>query len=90
MASLPRIPIFAALAQHDPSSLAVVHSATGESFTYGQLLRDTAAQAAHISRASGGRSLAGERIAFLVENGYTYVGALVLVGAVATVCMSTF
>ncbi|KAH6608929.1 hypothetical protein Trco_002275 [Trichoderma cornu-damae] len=36
--ALPRLAIFEAVARHDPDALAVVHSLSGRSFTYGQLL----------------------------------------------------
>jgi malonyl-CoA/methylmalonyl-CoA synthetase len=38
--NLPRLPIFEALAGHDPKSTVVVHSASGRKFTYGELLSD--------------------------------------------------
>ena len=72
--TLPNLPIFQALASHDPKSTVVVHSPSGRRFTYGQLLSDVAEAKDRLVRESGG-SLRGERIAFLVENSYDYVGA---------------
>lgn len=66
-----------AIRSHDPASTAVVHSLSGRTFTYGGLLHDIAAAKARVLAATGRREgdLAGERIAFLVENSYDYVGA---------------
>lgn len=77
MASLPQLPIFEALASHNPQSTAIVHSLSGRSFTYGELLRDIADAKAKLAKENEGRGveLEGERIAFLVENSYDYVGA---------------
>lgn len=72
--SLPRLPIFEAIASHDPQSTAVVHSVSGRSFTYGGLLGDVRRARDQLHEASGKSDLTGERIAFLVENSYDYVG----------------
>ena len=71
--SLPRLPVFEAIASHDPQSPAVIHSLSGRSFTYGGLLKDVANAKDKLCQAAG-RSMDGERIAFMVENGYDYVG----------------
>ena len=73
--TLPRIPIFEALKKHNGQSTAVVHSPSGRSFTYGELVNDVAAAKDKLQRNTNGQSAAGQRIAFLVENGYDYVGA---------------
>jgi malonyl-CoA/methylmalonyl-CoA synthetase len=73
--TLPSTPIFDAIAKHDPRSLAIVHSASDRSFCYGSLLHDVAAAKDNLSSLSNGKPLRGERIAFLAENGYDYVGA---------------
>jgi len=75
--TLPKLPIFQAIASHDPNSIVVVHSASGRRFTYGQLLSDVAETKDRLVKESG-RSMSGERIAFLVENSYDYVGAQLL------------
>jgi malonyl-CoA/methylmalonyl-CoA synthetase len=73
--TLPKLPIFEAIASHDPDSTAVVHSISQRKFTYGQLLRDVAEARHRLAEDSRKESLAGERVAFLIENSYEYVGA---------------
>jgi acyl-CoA synthetase (AMP-forming)/AMP-acid ligase II len=73
--TLPRLPIFEAIARHDPKSTAVVHSASGRRFTYGQLLGDVAERKEKLLQESRKSGIEGERIAFLVENSYDYIGA---------------
>lgn len=72
--TLPRLPIFEAIANHDPESTAVVHSLSGRTFRYGSLLADVARFRDSLLAAAGRESLVGERVCFLVENGYDYVG----------------
>ena len=73
--SLPRLPIFEAITSHHPQSTAIVHNPSGRAFTYGELSRDVADATEALKNKAGRRDLFGERIAFLVENGYDYVGA---------------
>ena len=73
--TLPRLPIFAALKKHDAQSTAIVHSLSGRTFTYGELVNDVAAAKDRIQRNMAGKNVHGQRISFLVENGYDYVGA---------------
>lgn len=73
--TLPKLPIFEAIANHDPQSTAVVHSISGRRFTYGELLKDVADSKDRLLYEAGGNCLEGQRIAFLVENSYDYVGA---------------
>jgi len=73
--TLPRLPIFEALTSHDPQSAAIVHNPSGRAFTYGELVRDVADASEALKSKAGRKALFGERIAFLVENGYDYVGA---------------
>jgi malonyl-CoA/methylmalonyl-CoA synthetase len=73
--TLPRLPLFEALKKHDAHRTAVVHSLSGRAFTYGELVNDVAAAKDKLQRSTRGTSVAGERISFLVENGYDYVGA---------------
>jgi malonyl-CoA/methylmalonyl-CoA synthetase len=73
--TLPQLPVFEALARHNPKSTVVVHSASGRKFTYGELLSDVAEGKERLLKEGEGK-LVGERIAFLVENSYDYVGAL--------------
>lgn len=72
--TLPRLPIFEAIASHDRSSPVVIHSQSGRRFTYGSLLRDVADAKEKLLEEAGGKTIEGERIAFLVENSYDYVG----------------
>lgn len=76
--TLPNLPIFRAVASHDPNSIAVIHSQSGRSFTYGQLLQDVAEAKDRLHIEAGGGAIEGERIAFLVENSYDYVGAQII------------
>jgi malonyl-CoA/methylmalonyl-CoA synthetase len=73
--TLPRLPIFEAIASHDPYSTAVVHAISRRSFTYGELIKDVAEAKHKLHLEAGTDRLDGQRIAFLVENGYDYVGA---------------
>lgn len=72
--TLPKLPIFEAISKHDRDSTAVVHSLSGRRFRYGGLLADVCKVRNRLYDASGRDNLDGERIAFLVENGYDYVG----------------
>jgi len=72
--TLPRLPIFEAITSHDPKSTAIVHHPSGRSFTYGELVHDVADATEELRIKAGRRELFGERITFLVENGYDYVG----------------
>ncbi|KAF2716441.1 acetyl-CoA synthetase-like protein [Polychaeton citri CBS 116435] len=78
MAQLHRSPFFEALASHDPQQLAVIHSLSGRSFTYGSLLNDVSeAKERLLQTTSKNESgIAGERVAFIVENSYDYVVTL--------------
>jgi hypothetical protein len=73
--TMPDNPIFQAISKHDPKSVAIVHSESGRTFTYGSLLHDVAAAKDRLMQTANGKPLGGERIAFLAENGYDYVGA---------------
>lgn len=73
--TLPRIPVFEAIANHNPQSTAVIHSKSGRRFSYGELLRDVADSRNNIRHSAREQSIEGGRVAFLVENGYDYVGA---------------
>ena len=77
MAALQRSALFEAINQHDRDSTAIVHSLSGRSFSYGSLLRDVANAKERLLENTGRdeQSIAGERVAFLIENSYDYVGA---------------
>lgn len=74
--SLPDTHIFRAIRDHDPSSLAVLHSLSGRSFTYGNLAADVLRAKEDLEQKAGKLkgSLSGERVAFMAENSYDYVG----------------
>lgn len=73
--TLPKLPVFEAIANHDPRSTAVIHCASGRRFTYGQLLNDVVDSRDKLRQSAAGETMDGQRIAFLVENSYEYVGA---------------
>ena len=73
--TLPNLPVFEAVGKHDPQSTAVIHSASGRRFTYGALLKDVAEAKDRLHKEAGSNNIEGQRIAFLVENSYDYVGA---------------
>jgi hypothetical protein len=52
----------------------VVHSSSGRRFKYGELLKDVADGRDQLVKEAGQEGVEGERIAFLVENSYDYVG----------------
>ncbi|KAK1828540.1 hypothetical protein QBC39DRAFT_264915 [Podospora conica] len=79
VSTLPRLPVFEAIARHDPESTAVVHSASGRRFRYGELLGDVCKTRDRLCHAAGRSDLDGERIAFLVENSYDYVVTLLAI-----------
>ncbi|KAL3470792.1 acetyl-CoA synthetase-like protein [Aspergillus californicus] len=75
LATLPNLPLFRALKDHDPASLAVIHNPSLRSFTYGNLVADVIQAQDRLLSSSGGRrdALQGERVAFLAENSYDFV-----------------
>ncbi|KAI4123276.1 MAG: hypothetical protein LQ347_006218 [Umbilicaria vellea] len=74
--TLPKLPVFEAIAGHDPQSTVVIHSTSGRRFTYGGLLKDVAEARDKLRQAAGDTKMDGQRVAFLVENGYDYVVTL--------------
>lgn len=72
--TLPRLPVFEAISKHDPESIVVVHSISQRTFKYGELLGDVCRTRDRILEAAGRSDISGERVAFLVENSYDYVG----------------
>ncbi|OTB04385.1 hypothetical protein M426DRAFT_58733 [Hypoxylon sp. CI-4A] len=71
--TLPKLPIFEAIASHNPQSTAVVHCLSRRTFKYGELLPDVSRVRDRIIEASGKPDIRGERVAFLIENSYDYV-----------------
>ena len=72
--NLPNLPLFRNLRNHDPSNTAIVHSATTRSFSYGDLLVDVSEAKDELERTTG--ELTGQRVGFLAENSYDYVGTV--------------
>ncbi len=72
--TLPKLPVFEAIAQHDPESTVVVHSLSGRRFHYGELLGDVRRVRDQMLDAAGKTDIDGERVAYMVENSYDYVG----------------
>lgn len=76
--TFPDLPIFRAISSHDPQSTAVIHSRSERRFTYGELLKDVDDAKIELYgqlKSASPESIGGQRVAFLVENGYDYVGA---------------
>jgi malonyl-CoA/methylmalonyl-CoA synthetase len=63
-----------AIQKHDPSSTAVVNHDNGTSFSYGTILHDIVCAKEQLMVSYTKDNIAGARVAFLVENSYTYVG----------------
>lgn len=63
-----------AITKHAPSSTAVVNHESGTALSYGTLVRDVARAKERLLQTAETASIGGERVAFLVENGYNYVG----------------
>jgi malonyl-CoA/methylmalonyl-CoA synthetase len=72
--TLPKLPIFEAISKHDQTSTAIIDGGSNKAYTYRTLLRDVVAAKHHLSQSVSGSPLCGERVAFLAENGYSYVG----------------
>ncbi|EGE00753.1 hypothetical protein TESG_08046, partial [Trichophyton tonsurans CBS 112818] len=78
--SLPNLPLLHPLASHDQLSTSVVHSTSGRTFTYGNLLGDVISAQDKLKTIGGRHSrlldLQGKPVAFLAENSYDYVGTV--------------
>ncbi|KAH7027541.1 uncharacterized protein B0I36DRAFT_375365 [Microdochium trichocladiopsis] len=85
--TLPRLPLFEAISQHNPKSTAVVHCLSGRSFTYGELLPDIYRARERLYDAAGRTNIEGERVAFLVENSYDYVVTFLAILAARAVAL---
>lgn len=74
---IQRSALFEALQTHDSDSTSIVHSLSGRTFKYGSLLHDVAAAKERLLKETGKdeNGIVGERVAFLAENSYDYVGA---------------
>ncbi|KAL2261375.1 hypothetical protein VTK26DRAFT_4289 [Humicola hyalothermophila] len=85
--TLPRLPVFEAIARHDPDSIAVIHSNSGRQFRYGELLGDVCKTRNRLLETAGRGDIDGERIAFLVENSYDYVVTLLAILAAKSIAV---
>ncbi|KAK4105702.1 acetyl-CoA synthetase-like protein [Parathielavia hyrcaniae] len=85
--TLPKLPVFEAIARHDPDSTAVIHSNSGRRFRYGELLGDVYKIRNRLYKAAGKDDIDGERIAFLVENSYDYVVTLLAILAAKSIAV---
>jgi malonyl-CoA/methylmalonyl-CoA synthetase len=85
--TLPKFPIFEAIAAHDPNSTAVIHSLSGRRFRYGELLGDVCRAKDRFVGATGKSDLNGERVAFLVENSYDYIGPYADIASLVINCL---
>ncbi|KAM7224374.1 acyl-CoA synthetase family member 3, mitochondrial [Rhypophila decipiens] len=85
--SLPRLPVFEAIARHDPESTVVIHSNSGRRFKYGELLGDVCKTRNRLYETAGRSNIDGERIAFLVENSYDYVVTLLAILAAKSIAV---
>ena len=79
--TFPDLPIFRAIASHEPNSTAIIHSRSNRRFTYGELLKDVEGSKIRLyhqlkAAVPEHEAIGGQRVAFLVENGYDYVGAI--------------
>ncbi|GAB1310265.1 Malonyl synthetase [Madurella fahalii] len=85
--TLPRLPVFEAIARHDPGSTVVIHSNSGRRFRYGELLGDVCMVRNRLYETAGRSDIDGERIAFLVENSYDYVVTLLAILAAKSIAV---
>lgn len=76
---LPKLAVFEAISNHEPRSTAIVHASSGQRFVYGELLRDVADASSKLLQSVSDNNLDGQRVAFLTENSYDYVGMIVYV-----------
>lgn len=72
--SIQRSVFLEAIQRHNPSSLAVVESDSGASFSYGWLLQSVTRAKEQLLSRTGKTNISGERVAFMVENGCDFVG----------------
>ncbi|KAF9883843.1 hypothetical protein FE257_002734 [Aspergillus nanangensis] len=93
LTSIPSLPLFLEAkrhAQETPDKIAVIDTTKGQSFTYRQLLADTAAlkkRILHDLNLTETEDLDERRIAFLTPNGYDYVVTQWAVWAAGGVCV---
>lgn len=76
--TFPDLPVLRAIASHDPASTSIIHSVSGRSFTYGNLVGDVLVAQKRLEQVATknpkAQGLEGRPVAFLAENSYDYVG----------------
>ncbi|EPE03435.1 2-succinylbenzoate- ligase [Ophiostoma piceae UAMH 11346] len=88
--TLPRLPVFEAIAKHNPESTVAVHSLSGRRFRYGELLGDVRKVRDQLVEAAGrpiGSDLNGERVGYMVENSYDYIVTLLAILAARAIAV---
>lgn len=73
---LQRSAFLEAIQKHEASSIAVAENDSAANFSYGSLLHSIvrAKELLLLKTGKSDESISGERIAFMVENGFDYVG----------------
>ncbi|KIW12750.1 hypothetical protein PV08_07936 [Exophiala spinifera] len=86
---LQRSVLLEALLSHPSNSTAIIHHDSRSTYSYGLLLRDVACIKEQLLRLTGKSetTIAGERIAFLLENGYEYVVTLLAILASSAIAV---
>ncbi|KAI5240047.1 acetyl-CoA synthetase-like protein [Aureobasidium subglaciale] len=79
--NVPQSALFRALRAHNPASTAIVEYQSGQSYSYNALLSTVARAKDNLPKGLGRDIIPGERIAFLIENGYNYVVTLLAIVA---------
>lgn len=76
VSTLPNLDLFRALKGHHAATPAVIHSGSGQTYSYGSLLGDVTRTKDLILQTRLNRPgvVRGQPIAFLADNGYDYVG----------------
>ncbi|KAK2733662.1 hypothetical protein FQN57_002059 [Myotisia sp. PD_48] len=89
--SLPDISILRSITSHNPDSASVIHSGSGRTFTYGNLVADIILALERLRRVSEKPStpiqLRGKPVAFLAENSYDYVVTLLSIIAADAIAL---
>jgi acyl-CoA synthetase (AMP-forming)/AMP-acid ligase II len=90
---IPSLPLFVAAqqsAKDDPEKIAIIDVTKKESYTFTQLLEDTAALRKHINetlRSTSSGDLNEQRVAYLCPAGYDYVATSWAIWAAGGVCV---
>ncbi|KAI5236024.1 acetyl-CoA synthetase-like protein [Aureobasidium subglaciale] len=79
--NVPQSALFRALRAHNPASTAIVEYQSGQSYSYGALLSTVARAKDNLFKGLGRDMIPGERVAFLIVNGYNYIVTLLAIFA---------